>query len=164
MNRTSTGWLYVAAQAFLLITLVALPGDDAWPTPTWLRLLGMIAVIGGIALGAVAALRLGPALTPTPVPTESGSLTTEGLYRFVRHPIYSGVLAAVIGVTVRSGSLIVLVVGVLTIAFFHIKARWEEDRLAERYPGYPAYAAVTPRFVPRPRRSLGREGSVDGGR
>ncbi len=164
MNRSRTGWLFVAAQAVLLVTLVALPGNDAWPTPTWLRLLGMTAVVGGVALVAVAALRLGPALTPTPVPTEAGSLTTEGLYRFVRHPIYSGVLAAVIGVTVRSGSLIVLVVGLLTIAFFHVKARWEEDRLTEHYPSYPAYAAVTPRFLPRPWRSLDPGGGADGDR
>jgi len=164
MNRTNTGWLFVAAQAFLLVTLVALPGDDAWPTPTWIRLLGMIAVVGGVALVAVAALRLGPALTPTPIPTESGSLTTEGLYRFVRHPIYSGVLAAVVGVTVRSGSLIVLAVGLATIAFFHVKARWEEDRLTEHYPLYPAYAAVTPRFLPRPWRSPGQGGGADAGR
>ncbi len=164
MNRSRTGWLFVAAQAVLLVTLVALPGDDAWPTPIWLRLIGMATVIGGVALVAVAALRLGPALTPTPVPTEAGSLTTGGLYRYVRHPIYSGVLAAVIGVTVRSGSLLVLAVGVVTIAFFHVKARWEEDRLTEHYPDYPAYAAVTPRFLPRPGRLAERGGVADGDR
>lgn len=155
MNRTRTGWLFVAAQALLLITLVALPGDDAWPTPGWLQAIGLVAVVGGVALVAVAALRLGPALTPTPVPTNAGQLTTDGLYRLVRHPIYSGVLAAVVGVTIRSGSIPVLVVGVVTVGFFHVKARWEEEQLTERYPDYPAYAATTPRFLPRPDR-LGR--------
>lgn len=150
MNRTRTGWLFVAAQAVLLITLVALPADDAWSTPGWLQAIGLVAVVGGVALVAIAALRLGPALTPTPVPTEAGALTTDGLYRFVRHPIYSGVLAAVIGVTIRSGSIPVLVVAVVTVGFFHLKARWEEERLTERYPDYPAYASVTPRFLPRP--------------
>lgn len=155
MSRTRTGWLFVAVQALLLVLLVTLPGDDAWPTPAWLRLFGLVAVIGGVALVVIAALRLGPALTPTPVPTVDGALTTEGLYRFVRHPIYSGVLTAVIGVTIRSGSLLVLLVGIVTVVFFNAKARWEEARLTERYPDYPAYAAATPRFLPRPSRPSG---------
>jgi protein-S-isoprenylcysteine O-methyltransferase Ste14 len=36
----------------------------------------------------------------------------------------------------------------VTLGFFNVKARWEEARLAESYPGYRAYAARTPRFVP----------------
>jgi len=103
-----------------------------------------------VAVG-VAALRLGAALTPTPVPTERGTLITGGLYTFVRHPIYTGVLIIVVGLVIRSGSLLTLLVGVATVWFFNAKAAWEEARLAERYPDYPAYAAVTPRFVPRPR-------------
>ena len=39
----------------------------------------------------------------------------------------------------------------VTVVFFHVKARWEEAQLAERYPGYREYAARTPRFIPRPR-------------
>ncbi len=150
MTRTRAGWLFVVVQAVLLITLVALPAGDAWPTPAWVQVIGLLAVVGGVALVAVAALRLGPALTPTPVPTAEGALTTDGLYRHVRHPIYSGVLLAVAGVTVRSGSVLVLAVGAATVVFFHLKARWEEERLQERYPDYPEYAARTPRFVPRP--------------
>jgi protein-S-isoprenylcysteine O-methyltransferase Ste14 len=30
------------------------------------------------------------------------------------------------------------------------KARWEEELLRRRYPGYDDYAARTPRFLPRP--------------
>ncbi len=148
----TVGWAFVAAQAVLLITLVALPGRDDWSVPGWLQAIGLVLVVGGMALVVVAALGLGPALTPTPVPTEQGALTTAGLYGLVRHPIYSGVLLAVLGVTVRSGSLVTLVVAGATVAFFRIKAGWEEQRLADHYPDYPDYAARTPRFVPRPRR------------
>lgn len=151
MRRTTVGWLFVAVQALLFLVLVALPRGEAWPTPAWLRALGLLLIVGGIALVAVAGLRLGPALTPTPVPTASGTLATGGLYRFVRHPIYAGVLVAVTGLTLRSGSLLVGAAAGVTVAFFHIKARWEEARLTERYPEYPDYAARTPRFIPRPR-------------
>ncbi len=142
------GWLFVGAQAVLLVGLVALPGGDVWPTPTWLRWAGQAMVAAGLALGAVAALRLGSSLTPTPVPRAAGSLTTGGLYRVVRHPIYSAVLVIVVGLVVGSGSVWRLAVGAATVAFFNAKAAWEERRLSERYPDYAAYAARTPRFVP----------------
>ena len=102
----------------------------------------------------MASLSLGRSLTPTPVPVNYGALKTGGLYRFVRHPIYTGVLAIVVGLTLRSGSWISLVVAAVTVVFFTVKARWEEGQLMERYSGYAVYAAQTPRYVPGwPRRS-----------
>lgn len=103
----------------------------------------------GFGVMALASLRLGAALTPTPVPSGRGTLTTTGLYRHVRHPIYTGVLLIVVGLTVRSGSWISMAVGVATVVFFDRKANWEEARLAETFNDYQAYASRTPRFVPR---------------
>ncbi len=156
MKPNVSGWLFVAVQAVLVGALVVLPGRSDWPTPTWVAALGSGFVLAGLAFAGVAALRLGRSLTPTPVPRDDGVLATTGLYRFVRHPIYTGVLAVVVGLTVSSGSLISLAVGVTTVAFFDRKARWEEARLSERYDGYAAYASVTPRFVPRLGARLGR--------
>ena len=51
-----------------------------------------------------------------------------------------------------SGSIVRLVVYGLLVALLTIKARWEERRLVARFTGYAAYAALTPRFVPRLRR------------
>ncbi len=150
MSRNITGWLFVAAQAILLGALILLPGRDDWPTPGWLTTVGYVLVLTGLAVVAIAAFRLGPALTPTPVPTKNARLTTSGFYRHVRHPIYTGVLTIVAGLTIRSGSLISLAVAAVTVIFFNSKAGWEEARLAERYDGYADYAAVTPRFVPQP--------------
>ncbi|MEM7342348.1 MAG: isoprenylcysteine carboxylmethyltransferase family protein [Actinomycetota bacterium] len=149
-RRGVVGWVFVGVQAVLLGLLILLPGRDDWPTPAAVDTLGAIALVLGVVLVAAASLRLGRALTATPVPTRDGELITHGLYRYVRHPIYSGVLLAVVGLTIRSGSLITLAVAVTTVVFFVVKATWEEQRLAERYEGYAAYAASTPRFVPRP--------------
>ncbi len=143
--------MFVAGQVVLLVLLVALPGSDDWPTPSWLRTTAQVVFVAGVVVLIVAALGLGRALTPTPVPIERGELQTAGVYRYVRHPIYSGVLLIVAGITLRSGSWFTLAVAVVTFVFFDRKARWEEARLAERYPQYAGYAARTPRFVPRPR-------------
>lgn len=149
MNRDAVGWAWVAGQAVLLGALIFLPGGDAWSRPDVLRLVANVLFFGGLALIAVAALRLGGALTPTPVPTATGELTTSGLYRFVRHPIYSGVLLVVAGITLRSGNWLHVAIAALTIVFFDRKAAWEEQQLAQHYPGYADYAARTPKFVPR---------------
>lgn len=148
-RRSMIGWMFVGVQAVLLVTLVLLPTGDRWPTPAALIVFGGVLIGLGLVGVAIAALRLGPSLTPTPVPTEAGALVTGGLYRFVRHPIYTGVLLIVAGLIIRSGSLLTLIVGLVTIWFFNVKAQWEEAQLSERYPDYQTYAAVTPRFIPR---------------
>lgn len=153
MNPRSIGWAAVGAQIALLLFLVVLPARDDWSTPTWIEVLGAVLSVIGVVIGVAASLKLGSALTPTPVPSGRGELTTTGLYRLVRHPIYTGVLTIVLGVVLRSGSVPKALVGMLLIAFFTLKASWEEQQLIEHYPGYAEYAAKTPRFVPRlPRR------------
>ena len=153
------GWAFVAGQAVLLVALVVLPGRDDWPTPSWVRLVGQVLVVAGFVLMIVASLRLGRGLTATPVPNARGQLITGGLYQYVRHPIYSGVLLVVVGLTVRSGSFVTLSVAIVTVVFFDRKARWEEAQLRERYPDYAEYASHTPRFVPGVRPSRLRRGS-----
>jgi len=148
VTRRSVGWTFVLVQFLLLGALIALPSRNDWSTPWWTTTLGGAVVIGGLGIVGFASLNLGRALTATPVPTKHGELVTTGLYRFTRHPIYSAVLLIVIGLVVRSGSLLHALVGAVTMLFFNRKARWEEAQLADRYPGYEAYAATTPRFVP----------------
>jgi len=149
MKDQIVGWGFVAVQGVILVALVLLPGSDAWPTPAWIHSTSTALIFAGFALMIVASLRLGRGLTPTPMPSASGSLTTTGAYRWMRHPIYTAVLAIVIAMTLQSGNWVSLAIGVSALVFFTIKARWEEQRLSERYPGYRDYAAVTPRFVPR---------------
>ena len=64
----------MAGQVVLLVALVVLPGRDDWPTPPWLRTLAQLFVIAGFVVLVAASLRLGRALTATPVPTVRGQL------------------------------------------------------------------------------------------
>jgi protein-S-isoprenylcysteine O-methyltransferase Ste14 len=157
MSRERTGWLFVAVQVVLLVALVLVPTGTAWPMPGWLAAVAVALVLVGLVVAAVGGLTLGRSLTPVPVPSGRGELRTGGLYRWVRHPIYSGVLAVVVGLTIGTRQWLGLVLGLVTVAFFTAKARWEEARLAEAYSGYRAYAARTPRFVPFWPGGLGRD-------
>lgn len=148
MSDRTRGWGFVGVQAFLLVTLILLPGRSDWPTPGWLVFAGTILFFAGLALVVAAAMGLGTSLTPTPMPREHGQLQTGGLYKLARHPIYTGVLIVVAGMTIRSGSFVALAVAVVTFFFFNTKAKWEESKLAEAYPDYAAYMERTPRFFP----------------
>jgi len=58
------------------------------------------------------------------------------------------VMALTLGGAVPSGNPIRLACAVGLVILFMLKARWEEARLREQYPGYADYAAGVPRFVP----------------
>ena len=150
MSHRVQGWLFVAVQALLLGMLVFLPGREDWPLASWASSACLLVAYGGLIVVCFAAFGLGSALTATPVPKAKATLRTGGLYRHTRHPIYTGVLAFVVGTVIGSRSFWKLAVGLVLVAFFIVKARWEEERLHAAYPDYAAYAERTPRFVPRP--------------
>jgi protein-S-isoprenylcysteine O-methyltransferase Ste14 len=143
-----TARLLVGGQFALLGLLVLLRSRGDWPVPRWLSIACTIAVVLGLALMVAAGTTLGRGLTAVPLPNAHATLRTGGLYRFVRHPIYSGLLLAAAALSVASASVLRLVVFVLLAVLLSIKARWEERRLSARFEGYGAYAARTPRFVP----------------
>ena len=145
----STGWALVGAQFGLLVALVILPAGDLWPRGALTSVLGGVLVATGAAIAVLAGLRLGPNLTPTPLPKEDGELVTAGFYQYVRHPIYTGVLLAAAGVLVFQASIAHIVGFVLVWGVLTLKALGEEKMLAEKYEGYASYATRTGRFLPR---------------
>jgi len=153
---TALAWLFVTVQFGLLAIILLLQPGDAWSVPGWVDTLAFGLEAGGAVVLLVAMVNLGRSLTPLPTPVAHGELRVGGLYRWVRHPIYAGIMALVGGMTVRSGSGWVALASIGLIGWFMMKARWEEHHLARRYPGYATYAARTPRFVPLwPTRPLG---------
>ncbi len=157
VSTRSAGWAFVGVQVVLLGGLILLPGADHWVLSTSMERTAHAVALVGVAVVGFAAVGLGSALTATPVPKATAGLRTGGLYRFMRHPIYSGVLLFVVGTAVASGSIWKLAVAIVSVVFFNLKARWEELRLQAAYPGYGAYAERTPRFIPHPRFADDRE-------
>ena len=144
-----TARLLVAGQFVLIGILVLLPGRNDWPVPPALKVACSVATIVGLAVMVIGATGLGRGMTATPLPNAHAQLRTGGLYRYARHPTYSGLLLTMASITVASGSgFRLLTLGVL-ILLLSVKARWEETRLIQRFEGYADYAARTPRFVPR---------------
>jgi len=78
-------------------------------------------------------------------------LTTQGIYRLVRHPFYVGTMFSDLGICVLSGSWIVTVAYMAIFAFFYIRRiRREEAFLHGQFgEAYEEYRKKTPCFIPR---------------
>ena len=79
-------------------------------------------------------------------------LVILGLYRFMRNPMYVGVLLVVVGQAVRTGASAVAAYAVALAAAFHARVVLGEEPALRRAFGeaYVAYAARVPRWVGRP--------------
>ena len=79
---------------------------------------------------------------------ENPELVTTGPYRYVRHPIYSGMLLAMLGSALASGVLW-LILFIVFGTFFVIAARSEERLMLRQFPAeYPEYRARTKAIIP----------------
>ena len=144
---TARSLLFVIIQLLLFLVFIALPTGQA-AVFGW-QLTAFIIVIAGVLVVAAAMIQLGPGLTPMPVPKSSGRLITSGVYRFVRHPIYSGLLLILAGISLYSMNIPRAMVTFLLMLLFHFKSKYEEQLLIQRYPAYEEYRKKTWRFVPK---------------
>jgi protein-S-isoprenylcysteine O-methyltransferase Ste14 len=86
-----------------------------------------------------------------------GELATGGPYARVRHPQYVGFILIMLGFVVQWPTILTLVMFPILVMMYVRLARQEErDVLAVFGDAYARYAAVTPAFVPRWPRVLGR--------
>jgi protein-S-isoprenylcysteine O-methyltransferase Ste14 len=79
-----------------------------------------------------------------------GGLVTTGLYRWVRHPQYSGLFIISLGLLLQWPTLATLLTWpVLLVMYGRLARREEADAERQFDDAYRAYAATVPRFVPR---------------
>jgi protein-S-isoprenylcysteine O-methyltransferase Ste14 len=67
-------------------------------------------------------------------------VVTEGLYRYVRHPMYLGVMVAFVGLPLVLGSWWALVPSLPNIGLFAYRTYREDNMLKDGLPGYSEYA------------------------
>jgi protein-S-isoprenylcysteine O-methyltransferase Ste14 len=115
----------------------------------WIYIGGVLFIAPGIIILFFSIKQLGGSLTANPVPRERGKLIETGLYKYVRHPIYTGLLLATLGSCVQSMAVVKFFFWFLLLALLIYKARFEEKLLAAKYSTYTDYMKRTGRFVPR---------------
>ncbi len=102
---------------------------------------GIVLLVLGIAMSASAVAAFKRLGTPVIPFQRSTALVTTGLYRFTRNPMYLGLVAALVGAAVLSGTLgawlpIPAFVWILTTRFIHGEERFLEEIFGEAYVRY----------------------------
>jgi protein-S-isoprenylcysteine O-methyltransferase Ste14 len=110
--------------------------------------IGAVLFACGIAFAVWARLHLGRNWGMPMTKRAEPELVTSGPYRFVRHPIYTGLLTAMLG-TVLVNSLFGLIVVAVLVAYFYYCGIVEERNLAATFPAaYPEYRSRTKMLIP----------------
>lgn len=112
--------------------------------------IGALLTGAGIGMALWARWHLGANWSANVTLKEGHELIRTGPYRAIRHPIYTGLLLALLGTAVSIGEVRALVaVGVAWISFY-IKARREESFLAQEFgAGFTEHLQHTGMFLPR---------------
>ncbi len=120
-----------------------LPRWDGW---WWL---GAVLVVAGLAWTMYARAVLGRNWSGTVTLKQEHELVRSGPYRWTRHPIYTGLLLALLGTAIALGEWRGVVGFLLVAVAFGYKLRVEERFMMSAFPAeYPRYRAEVPALVP----------------
>jgi protein-S-isoprenylcysteine O-methyltransferase Ste14 len=146
--KRAFAFLLVLGQVLLLVALLILPHGSVWPVNGFVLATSITLGVVGIALAVQGSTTLGPAMTASPIPRENVPLSTHGVYGIMRNPIYTGLMAAGLGLVLVGSSLLHIVAWLALVGLLSGKARWEERMLVDEHPAYSEYAARVGRFLP----------------
>ena len=131
----------------LLVRLGAFKGHQVTDDP-WLEGIGLAVFVLGLALAVWARIYLGRNWGMPMSHKVDPELVTTGPYRRIRHPIYSGIIVAMIGTAIAVSLFWLIAVAVLG-GYFLYSAVMEERYMADRFPdSYPAYKRSTKMLIP----------------
>ena len=143
------GGLWVLAQNLLTLAVLAVGpmlGNRTWPRG-WLALGAILFAIGAV-FGVTGVRALGRRRTPYPKPIQDAPLVQSGVYRIVRHPLYSSLIFLSVGWSLFWSSWITLWVSLGLAVVLDAKSRREERWLHEKFTGYHSYRQRVRRFIP----------------
>lgn len=121
-----------------------LPGD------LWVEVLGISITIVGLAFAVWARIYLGGNWSSSVTVKVGHELVRTGPYRWVRHPIYSGLILAMLGTAVESCQVRGMIALVLVYVGFTIKSRIEERAMTNTFGAeYDEYSRDTGGILPK---------------
>jgi len=146
------GAWYVVVQGILIGLILFGPQGsllvDSQPIASILQSCGIAIGLLATVIMVIAVINLGKNLTPLPCPKDNAVLIQDGLYQFVRHPIYFGVLLAALAWLLIFPGIYILIYAIGLFFLFDIKARREEVWLVERFPDYRDYQRTVKKLIP----------------
>jgi len=158
LRRSLPRRLLLIAGAYAFSLLIRHTPDSFWHhLHYWqpeLALLGALIAVASTALLLWARWVLGVMWASIPLVHEHHELRTEGPYRIVRHPIYTGLLGLVLGGMLACGFGVWIVFLAVAVPWLLRRVRIEDGLMADRFgASYEAYRARVPALIPWTRRA-----------
>jgi protein-S-isoprenylcysteine O-methyltransferase Ste14 len=150
-SHTSLAIRTVGSLAAVLFAFVPWGGlaNPLVPRTQMLLVVSVVLAWAGVLFAIWARVILGRNWSATVTLKQSHDLIQSGPYRWVRHPIYSGMLLSFIGVILfldRVGGVVGLVIA---IAVYYLKARQEETIMAGHFgQAWEQYRSRTRAIIP----------------
>lgn len=146
-SRDRLGTALVTAQLGLMAAL------GMWAVPPFLQgrapLPAWALAAAGAALGLWTLAHNRPGnFNIRPTPREGGRLVRTGPYRWIRHPMYTAVIACAAACAWAVGSAWAWLAAAALVAVLAVKAFFEERWMLQWHPGYDDYRRRTRRFLP----------------
>jgi protein-S-isoprenylcysteine O-methyltransferase Ste14 len=143
-------WLTIVASITAGEWIAGANSPNMFGAAHWLRIAAVIVMITGIVVRWTASLSLGKAFSANVAIRDSQTIYQKGLYRFVRHPSYSGMVLVFVAIALHErnwlAASIVIVLPTLALLYrIHV----EEAALREAFgEQYSSYCNKTKRLIP----------------
>ncbi len=110
---------------------------------------GLLASLPGLALAWVAISQMKPGrFNIRPIPKKNSVLITDGVYSYIRHPMYSSVLLSMLGPVIMYWHMTNTVIYAALLINLLAKLHYEESLWLRRDPQYRDYCRHTKRLIP----------------
>jgi protein-S-isoprenylcysteine O-methyltransferase Ste14 len=146
--------LYVAHATLSVVLMIFLPFADRFGVATlpenelW-RTVGLALCVVGTSVRVAAVWTLGEQFSSYVTIQTDHHLVETGLYQFVRHPMYLGILLLMPGMALVFRSWLVVPVAIWTVAFVLVRISQEERLLSDRFGDeFESYRRRTRRLLP----------------
>jgi len=141
---------------FLGYFLVFLPqfrvgflGEHVLPANRSAGYVGFVLTLAGLAFAWWARIYLGRNWSSIPMVREAHELIRTGPYSIVRHPIYTGLLLALLGTAIALGEIRGFIGFILMLIELKIRSSIEEKFMTEEFPSdYPKYRQKVKALIP----------------
>lgn len=148
-------WIVNILSIMIGINIAVRSGDSGIgsfpPGYPLLSYVGLLLILSGIAVRWTAILTLGKQFTMTLTIVENHQIIDGGIYRYIRHPSYTGALMSFLGLSIAFAnwiSFIVIFVPILSCYIYRIHV--EEKLLVHHFgEAYVSYARKTHRLIPK---------------
>lgn len=146
LSKRSVDVILVAAQFGILIAIFARPSAGLITFPQFASVVGPVLFVCGTIVGILGIIGLRRSLSIFPTPVSHADLVQNGVYKYIRHPMYTGLIIVALSCTLDRLSIFGITLFLSFVILLFVKSSYEERLLLSTFKNYESYRQKTGRF------------------